>query len=116
MEVHRISQGVRPMGQMKDSQPLVPCMAQLLSCALTEVGNGLFGYSILKMSIDAAKGNSLICTCACILEVIVDELTIVTMVVKNLHAMLFGKVLKSSFGVDCLLQSETSHQINVLQT
>ena len=102
---------------MKGSRPLVPCMLeQLLSCALTEVVNGLFGYSILKMSIDTVEGDSLICTCACILEVIVSELTIVAMVVKNLHTMLFSKVLEGSFGVDCLLRSETSHQINVLQT
>ncbi len=101
---------------MKGSRPSVPCMEQLLSCALAEVVNGLFGYSILKTSIDAAEGNSLIRTCACILEVIVSESTIVTMVVKNLHAMLFGKVLEGLFGVDCLLRSETSHQINVLQT
>jgi hypothetical protein len=90
-------------------------MEQLLSCALTEVLNGLFGYSILKMSIDAVEGNSLIHTCACILEVIVGESTLAAMVVKNLHTMLFGKVLEGLFGIVCLLQSETSHQINVLQ-
>ncbi len=101
---------------MKGSRPLVPCMKQLFSCALTEVANGLFGYSILKMSVDAAEGDSLIRTCACILEIIVNESTIVAMVVKNSHTMLFGKVLEGSLGVDCLLQSETSHKINVLQT
>ncbi len=114
MEVRRVSQGVRPKGQMKGSRPLVPCVEQLLSHALMEVANGLFGYSILKMSIDATEGKSLICTCACVLEVIISKLTIVAMVVKNLHAMLFGKVLKGSLGVDCLLQSEMSHQMNIL--
>ncbi len=116
MEVRRISQGVRLKGQIKGSRPSVPCMEQLLSCALTEVANDLFGYSILKMSIDAAEGNSLICTCARILEVIIGKSTIVAMIVKNLHAMLFGKVLEGSLGVNCLLRSETSHQMNVLQT
>jgi hypothetical protein len=38
------------------------------------------------------------------------------MVVQNPYAMLLSKVLKSSFGVDCLLQSETSHQMDALQT
>jgi hypothetical protein len=38
------------------------------------------------------------------------------MVVKNLHAMLFGKVLEGLLGVNCLLRSETSHQMNVLLT
>jgi hypothetical protein len=116
VEVRRISQGVRPKGQMKGSRPSVPCMEQLLSCALTEVVNVLFGYSILKMSIDAAEGSPLIRTFACILEVIVSKLTIVAMVVKNSHTMLFGKVLKGLLGVDCLLRSEMSHQMNVLQT
>ncbi len=99
---------------MKGSRPLVPCVEQLLSRALTEVANGLFGYSILKMSIDATEGKSLICTCARVLEVIIGELTIVAMVVKNSHAMLFGKVLEGSLGVNCLLQSEASHQMNIL--
>ncbi len=99
---------------MKGSQPLVPCVEQLLSRTLTEVTNGLFGYFILKMSIDATEGKLLICTCACVLEVIIGESTIVAMVVKNLHAMLFGKVLEGLLGVDCLLRSETSHQMNIL--
>ncbi len=114
MEVRRVSQGVRPKGQMKGSWPSVPCVEQLLSRTLTEVANGLVGYSILKMSIDATEGKSLICTCACVLEVIIGESTIVAMVVKNLHAMLFGKVLEGSLGVYCLLQSETSHQMKIL--
>ncbi len=111
MKVRRVSQGVRPKGQMKGSRPSVPCVEQLLSCALTEVANGLFGYSILKMSIDAIEGKSLICTCTRVLEVIIGKSTIVAMVVKNLHAMLFSEVLEDSLGIDCLVQSEASHQI-----
>jgi hypothetical protein len=103
VEVRCISQGVRPKGQMKGSWPLVPCVEQLLSCALTEVANGLFGYSILKMSIDATEGKSLICTCAGVLEVIIGKSTIVAMVVKNSHAMLFGRVLEGLLGINCLL-------------
>jgi hypothetical protein len=114
VEVRHVSQGVRPKGQMKGSQPSVPCVEQLLSCALMEVANGLFGYSILKMSIGATVGKSLICTCAPVLEVIISKSTIVTMVVKNLHAMLFGEVLEGSLGIDCLLQSETSCHMNIL--
>ena len=37
------------------------------------------------------------------------------MVVQNPYAMLLSKELKNSFGVDCLLRSETSHQMDVLQ-
>jgi hypothetical protein len=99
---------------MKGSRPSMPCVEQLLSHALTEVTNGLFGYSSLKMSIDAAEGKSLICICACVLEVIIGESTIVAMVVKNLHAMLFSEVLEGLLGIDCLLQSEASHQMNIL--
>jgi hypothetical protein len=99
---------------MKGSRPSGPCVEHLLSCALREVVNGFFGYSILKMSIDTTESKSLICTCAHILEVIIGKLTIVAMVVKNLHTMLFSKVLKGSLGVNCLLRSETSHQMNIL--
>ena len=37
------------------------------------------------------------------------------MVVQNPYAMLLSKVLKSLFSIDCLLQSEMSHQMDVLQ-
>ena len=54
--------------------------------------------------------------CICGFEIVVSESTIVAMVVQNPYAMLLSKVLNSSFGVDCLLRSETSHQMDVLQT
>jgi hypothetical protein len=73
-----------------------------------------FQLSILKMSINTTEGKSLICTCTRILDVIIGESTIVAMVVKNLHTMLFGEVLEGSLGVNCFLQSEMSHQMNIL--
>ena len=73
-----------------------------------------FQLSILKMSINTTEGKSLICSCTRVLEVIIGKSTIVAMVVKNLHAMLFGKVLEGLLGVNCLLQSEMSHQMNIL--
>jgi hypothetical protein len=109
----RIS-GRKAKGPDEGQQPSVSCVEQLLSRALTEVANGLFGYFILKMSIDATEGKLLICTCARVLEVIIGKSTIVAMVVKNLHAMLFGEVLKGLLGIGCLLPSEMSHQMNIL--
>ena len=82
----------------------------------TVSSNSLLSYSILEMGIDAAKGETLICTHTCRFEIVVSKLTIVAMVMQNSHAMLLGKVLKSSFGVESLLCSERSHQVNVLQT
>jgi len=88
-------------------------MEQLFPRTLAEVPNSLLSYPILKMGIDAAKGWALVQACTCRLEIVVSKSTIAAMVVQNPYAMLLSKVLKSLFGVNCLLQSETSHQMDV---
>jgi len=98
------------------SRPSMPCMEQLFTCASTELMNGFLGYSILEVGIDATEGEALVSACACIFEIVVSKSTIVTTVMQDSHTMLFGKVLESSFGINCLLRGETSHQVNLLQT
>ena len=80
------------------------CVEQLFPCTLAEVPNGLLSNPILEMGVDAAEGaEPLICDRTCSFEVVVGKSTIVAMVMQYLDAVLIGKVLESSLGVDCLL-------------
>ena len=79
------------------------CMEQLFPCTLAEIPNGLLSDPILEMGIDAAEGEPLICARTCSFEVIVGKSTIVAMVIQYFDAVLIGKVLEGSLGVDSLL-------------
>ena len=79
------------------------CMEQLFPCTLAEIPNGLLSDPILEMGVDAAEGEPLICARTCSFEVVVGKSTIVAMVIQYFYAVLIGKVLKGSLGVDSLL-------------
>jgi hypothetical protein len=80
------------------------CVEQLFPCTLAEVPNGLLSDPILEMGVDAAEGaEPLICDRTCSFEVVVGKSTIVAMIMQYLDAVLIGKVLESSLGLDCLL-------------
>ena len=79
------------------------CMEQLFPCTLAEIPNGLLSDPILEMGVDAAEGEPLICTRTCSFEVVVGKSTIVALVIQYFYAVLIGKVLKGSLGVDSLL-------------
>jgi len=71
---------------------------QLLAHALREIADGALGDAILKVGIHAAEGELLSRVVAGLLEGIVMEAPIVTVVVEDLHAMLGGKCLEGAFG------------------
>jgi hypothetical protein len=78
-------------------------LAQLFPRTLAEVPNGLLSDPILEMGVDAAEGEPLICARTCSFEVVVGKLTIVAMLIQYFDAVLIGKVLEGSLGVDSLL-------------
>jgi hypothetical protein len=79
------------------------CVEQLFPCTLAEVPNGLLSDPILEMGVYAAESEPLICVRTCSFEVIVGKSTIVAMVMQYFDAMLIGKVLEGSLGIDSLL-------------
>ena len=83
--------------------PTMMCAEQLFPRTLTEVLNGLLSDPILEMGVDAAEGEPLICARTCSFEVVVSKSTIVAMVMQYFDAVLIGKVLEGSLGVDSLL-------------
>ncbi len=60
----------------------------------------MFSDAILEMGIDPIKGELLVMGVAGFAKKAVSKLAVVAMVVLNLHAVLGGKALESSFCVD----------------
>jgi hypothetical protein len=79
-------------------RPASTCVEQLLASAFGEVADGLLGDAILEVGIDAAEGELLSRIVAGLLEGVVKEATVVTVVVLDLHTMFGGEGLEGVFG------------------
>jgi hypothetical protein len=75
-------------------------MQQLVARALQEIADGALGDAVLEVSIYASEGELLARIVACLLECIVEESTIVTVIMLNFYAVLGGKGLEGVFGGD----------------
>ncbi len=73
-------------------------MQQLLAHALREIADGALGDAILEVSVYATEGELLACFVARLLEHIVGESIVVTVIMLNLYAVLGSKGLKGAFG------------------
>jgi len=91
---------------MDGGGPALSCMKQLLPCTLGEITDSLLGNPILEMSVYVADGESLLGHLACCLEIIVCKMVIVTMIMLDANAVLLGKSLKGTLGLDGLLGCE----------
>ncbi len=79
-------------------RPASTCVEQLLASALGEVADGALGDAILEVGIDAAEGELLSRVVAGLLEGVVEEVTVVTVVVLDLHTVFSGEGLEGTFG------------------
>ncbi len=85
---------------------------QLLAPALQELANGLLSNAILEVHLHPAKGKLLLRIMTCLLEGIVMELLVVTVVVEDFHSV-FGRVLlKGKLGGKCLCQRIIKLRVN----
>ncbi len=115
MEVDCVPEGVWPKGQVDGGGPLLFHMEELLLCTLVEVPDGFLCDAILGMGIDPTKGKTLSLGAAAVLEGIVSELSIVTMVVEDADTVLLGKVFERTLGFHCFFRGELGHEMDVLQ-
>ena len=83
--------------------PTSASVQQLLAGAFREVSDGAFGYPILKMSVDPAEGESLLCLVASLHKSTVLEPAVVAVVVCDFYAVVGGKLLEGAFGFDGLV-------------
>jgi hypothetical protein len=79
-------------------RPASTCVEQLLASAFGEVADGVLGDAILEVGIDAAEGELLLRIVAGLLEGVVEEVTVATVVVLDLHTVFGGKGLEGAFG------------------
>ncbi len=89
--------------------PSSASVQQLLARALREVADGTFGYPILKMSVDPAEGESLLCFVAGLHESTVLEPAVVAVVVCDFYAMVSGELLEGAFGFDGFVRRRILH-------
>ncbi len=73
-------------------------MQQLHLHALAEVADCALGNSILEVSIHATEGETLMTVVACLMEGIVGQTSVITVVVLDAYNVLGGKGLKRSLG------------------
>ncbi len=62
----------------------------------------MLGNAILEVSVYAIEGELLMRVVACLLECIVGELTVLTVIMLNFYALLGGKGLEGAFGGNSL--------------
>ncbi len=79
-------------------RPASTCVEQLLASTFGEIADGALGDAILEVGIDAAEGELLLRVVAGLLEGIVEEATVVAVVVLDLHTVFGGKGLEGTFG------------------
>ena len=101
MQVGGVTKSIWPKGNADLLRPALACVKKLLPGALGQVLDGSLCYSILKVDIDPAEGELLIALLARHLEVIVGKLTIVTVVMLDLDAVLGSKSFKCLLGLNC---------------
>ncbi len=85
-------------GKVHCLRPASTCVEQLLASAFGEVVDGALSDAILEVGIDAAEGELLSRVLAGLLEGVVVEVTIVAVVVLDLHTVFGGKGLEGAFG------------------
>jgi hypothetical protein len=83
--------------------PLLLHIEELLPCAFAEVADGLLCNPVLEVGGDPAKGKTLSFGAATVLESVVPKLSIVSVVVEDVDAMLLGKVLRCALSFHGLL-------------
>ena len=67
-------------------------------CALREVADGALGDAVLEVSIDTTEGELLTRVVAGLLESVVVEMPVVTMVMLDSYAVLSGEGLEGVLG------------------
>jgi hypothetical protein len=73
-------------------------MQQLLSRALAEVADCALSNSMLEVGIHATEGETLMTVVACLMEGIVGETSVITVVVLEAYTVLGSKGLKRLLG------------------
>ena len=92
--------------------PTSASVQQLLAGALREVSDGAFCYPILKMRVDPAEGESLLCLVAGLHERGVLESSVVAVVVCDFYAVVGSELLEGALGFNGFVGRRILHQMD----
>ena len=115
MKERGVAQCIGPQCKVHRSGPLSPGVQQLLACALGEVKDAALGNEILEVGVHATEGKLLARVVARLLEGIVREAPIVTVVVLDPNAVLGSEGLEGVFGSDGLDRRVINLRVDILQ-
>ncbi len=116
VKVDGAPEGIWLKGQVDGGWPSLARMEELLPCTLAKVPDGFFCNAILEVGIDPTDGEPLPFGTPAVLEGVVCKSSVVTMVVEDADAVLFGKVLEGWFGFHRLFGGKLGHKVDVLQS
>ena len=105
-QMRGVTESIWPNGGADGLRPALPRVEELLASALGQIANGSLGDAILEMRVDPTKGKLLVLTVACVAKEGICKSSVVAMVVSDANAMLSGKALEGSFGLDGLLAGQ----------
>ena len=91
-------------------------MKQHCSCCLCCVPDCSFCDAILEVGVDATVGNCLSLLTAVLLEGVVCESSVVSMILLDSDAMISRKTLEGFFSLNCFVGGECRHQMDVAQS
>jgi hypothetical protein len=98
VEEHSVAQGIWPQCKVNFLKPASASVQQLLARTLREIADGALGDAILEVSVYATEGELLARVMARLLECIVRETTVVTVIMLIFYSVLGGKGLEGAFG------------------
>ena len=104
-----------PQRKMDALRPSSFCMQELLPHCLGEVADGSLSDAVLEVSVDAAKGKCLLVLFCVLLEGVVSESAVVTMIVFDSDASLACESLKRLLCLQCFSRCLRCHEMHVTQ-
>ncbi len=115
MEERGVAQCIGPQCKVHRSGPSSPGVQQLIACALGEVKDAVLGNEILEVGVHATEGKLLARVVARLLEGVVREVPIVTVVVLDPNAVLGSEGLEGVFSSDGLDQRVINLRVDISQ-
>ncbi len=115
MKVGCIPKGIWPQCKVDRLRPAGACVEQLLPCTFREVPDGLLGNAVLKVGIDPTEAELLPCVVACLLERVVVETSIVTVIMDDPDYMFCSILLKGKFGGKCFVGLVVKLEVDKLE-
>jgi hypothetical protein len=110
------TKSIGPQASGGSFRPVVSGVKDHSACLFVEVPNAAFSNAILPMGIDAAVSNSLVLLSQAFFPRVVNESSIVSVVVADFDAAITSKEFKGIFGLKGFQRGGVLLQVNIADT